>query len=53
VTSRVSAAGNYGHDVNWTLMMAIAGDQTGDRWYDFYERRGTTVMDVYDFILRI
>jgi hypothetical protein len=53
VTSRVSAAGNYGHDVNWTLMMAIAGNQTGDRWYDFYERRGTTVMDVYDFILRI
>jgi hypothetical protein len=53
VTSRVTASGNYGHDVNWTLMMAIAGDQTGDRWLDFYERRGTTVPDVFDFIRRI
>jgi hypothetical protein len=34
-------------------MMAIACGQTGDRWFDFYERRGTTVPDVYDLILRI
>eukprot|EP00536_Pseudo-nitzschia_multiseries_P016578 jgi/Psemu1/46739/gm1.46739_g len=46
---RVRQRGNYGHGVNHTLKMAIAGNQEGRRWVQF-DTAGTDVFSFTAFI---
>ena len=33
--------------------MAMSGDEDGDRWIEFEQKSGTTVIDTYEFVQRI
>ena len=50
---RVCEEGPYNHSENFTVTMDISGGQDGRRWIAFERKTGTSVVDFYEFILRI
>jgi hypothetical protein len=50
VHRRVRQSGNYGHGKARTLLMAITGDDEGDRWVSMFEGAGTEILHFVNFI---
>jgi hypothetical protein len=53
ISSRINMEGNYGHNFKKTLRLAISGPPEGERWFEFSEQAGTSVVDFYSFMLKI
>ena len=50
---RVRDEGYYSHGKKWSVIMAISGDNTGNRWLDCKLRSGTDIPMFGSFIRRI
>ena len=53
VGGRVRECGLYAREAKLNILMAVAGDENGDRWYDFWEEGGTTNERFLEFLERI
>jgi hypothetical protein len=50
VHRRVRQSGNYGHGKAKTLLMAIAGNDTEERWVSIFDGAGTGILHFVNFI---
>ena len=50
VGKRVKQSGLYSRTEKWTLLLAISGDPTGERWLDYWTGEGTDALRMIDFL---
>ena len=53
VGKRVKQSGLYSRSDKWTLLLAIAGDNNGDRWLDYWTGEGTNANRTIGFVQKI
>lgn len=50
---RIREEGPYNHSEKYTITMAIAGSQQGERYFQFERKAGTTTVDFLDFMQNV